>query len=169
MPRYEYGCERCNVIFEETLSMSVDSSIRACPKCAMPSNKIFCVPQMILTKTTHPGSRPQRYPFVDENITGSPIEITTPEQHGRLLRKHELEPIPFRGDPLAEYRVERYAKLKEAKRKRIGLDKVNMPVRPKRRKIITAEKKAWHKEIERTARDVYNSLQTNSSAVTNTA
>lgn len=82
MPRYDYECPRCGTI--EDVITGMNEIFISCPKCNKEAAKRLFSP---------PVSKPvcDIEPYWDENITGTPVYITSRAHKAEVLKQHGLK------------------------------------------------------------------------------
>jgi putative FmdB family regulatory protein len=80
MPRYDYSCDVCGPMELFFSLSSYPGDEIECPSCG----------EEIARRAYTPPALHCHDPYIDEDITGSPIEITSPAHRDRILAEHNL-------------------------------------------------------------------------------
>ena len=78
MPRYEWNCDRCSHTKDENRPIEQGPSRwKICPICRKRMSRVFSANACSFK------------PYVEQNFTGDPIDVTSPRQRDRLCAIHK--------------------------------------------------------------------------------
>lgn len=83
---YDCKCEKCEKVEEIVRSVAERNNTPLC--CGQPMKRMITVNYNVYSDLN----------FMTEDITGSPVQITSRQQHDRLCRENNVSPMGLKGE-----------------------------------------------------------------------